>query len=222
LRDDEVSYWADDAADQVRGFYLDEGYFQCEVKARVERRDPTKKTWVVTVEISEGPRYRFGVVGLRVDGDSAALPEGVSLEARENRPYRREHIVADLRSLVRTYGNTGFVRAEAEDEAALRDSIARVDVVYRVDRGRAVIFDSLVVLVRRGTANKTLSGLTRESTLRSLVPYQRGDTVRIDDNDKVIEKLQSTGLYTAQVIDVSFREGCIKFTQEFRGNRIGC
>jgi len=72
-----------------------------------------------------------------------------------------------------------------------------VDVLYRVNRGRAVVFDTLLVKARRMAPMDSLEGLTRESLLRDLIPYHRGDTLRIDQNDKVIEKLQSTGIFNS-------------------------
>ncbi|HEX2612566.1 MAG TPA: POTRA domain-containing protein, partial [Fibrobacteria bacterium] len=71
LRDEEVSYWAGDAADRVAEFYEDRGYLQVQVSTRVEKPDPKRKKWNVTLVVREGPLYRFGVVTLRVDGDSA-------------------------------------------------------------------------------------------------------------------------------------------------------
>ncbi len=205
LRDDEVEYWAGDAANQVAAYYQDRGYLQVRIDPRVERPDPAKKDWKVTLVIDEGPLYRFGSVSVRADGDTASPPGGVSLEAREGRPYRRESLVADLRSLTRAYGNAGFVRAQAEDSLSLDDSSARVDVIYDVRRGQAVVFDTLIVDVRRGGGNPAFTGLTRESLLRSMVPYRRGDTVRVDDNDEIIGKLQSTGLYNTVRIEDTLR-----------------
>ncbi|HEX2613836.1 MAG TPA: BamA/TamA family outer membrane protein, partial [Fibrobacteria bacterium] len=138
---------------------------------------------------------------------SAVAPEGMDFEARADRPYRRERVVADKRALVRAYGNAGFVRAEADNETVARDSLARVDVTYEVKRGAPVVFDTLLVNVRRAAADDSLGGLTREDLLRSLVPYHRGDTIRVDDNDKVIEKLQSTGLYNTVRIEDTLLPG---------------
>src|SRR5690606_4362412 len=70
-----------------------------------------------------------------------------------------------------------------------------------------VVFDTLRVSVRRGGGNPAFTGLSRESLLRSLVPYRRGDTVRVDENDKVIEKLQATGLYNTVRVEVTLRGG---------------
>jgi outer membrane protein assembly factor BamA len=205
LKDDEVSYWGEDAGYQIEQYYQDHGYFQAVVKARADRPDPRKKEWIVTLDVKEGPLYRFGTVRVVVDGDSAAPPPGVDLRAREGRPYEREEIVRDVREITRAYGNAGFVRAETGENVVLFDSLARVDVIYAVSAGLPVVFDTLRLSIRRSGAEDSLEGLTRGSLLRSLVPYKRGDTVRVDDNDKVIEKLQSTGQFNSVRIEDTLR-----------------
>lgn len=205
LSDDEVEYWAGDAADRIAEHYQDRGFLQARIDPRIERPDPSRKDWKVTFAIEEGPRYGFGRVAVRVDGDTVAAPPGVKFEAREDRPYRRDRVVADLRALARFHGNAGFVRVEVEEEIALDDSLARVHVAYDVRRGRASVFDTLVTNVRRSSGNPGRTGLTRESLLRSLVSYRRGDTVRVGENDKIIGKLQSTGLYNTVRIEDTLR-----------------
>jgi outer membrane protein assembly factor BamA len=200
LNNDEVSFWAEDAAYELEQYYLERGRFQVEVKARSERPDGNKKDWVVSLTITEGKHYRFGRVRVIVDGDSVAStargPDGREMQAREGRGYLEAYLIQDMRDLIRFYGNAGFVRAEARETVVLRDSAEVADVDYNVTRGGAVVFDALRLSVRRNS-NDSIAGLTREPLLRSLVPYKRGDTVRVDDNDKIIEKLQSTGLYNS-------------------------
>ena len=200
LGNDEVSFWAEDAGYELEGFYEERGYFDVAVKALAERPDPAKKNWNVTLTVTEGRRFRYGRVRVIVDGDSAGAgskaPGGSDLGAREGRPYLEEDLVRDIRDLTRFYGNSGFVRAEVTQSVLLADSAAAAHVDYHVTRGTPVVFDALRVSIRR-VSNDSLAGLSRESMLRDLVPYRRGDTVRIDENDETIEKLQSTGLYNS-------------------------
>lgn len=199
LGDDEVEYWAGDAVYQVERFYRERGYFQVAVEHDVKREDPAEKNWRVVLNIAEGKRYRFREVRVVVDGDSSGERNNragtVRLEAREDEPYLEEALTRDIRQLARLYGNAGFVRAEVQEEVGILDSLARADVTYQVTRGPAAVFDTLHVDILRSGAADSLEGLTREDLLRSLVPYRRGDTLRVDMTDDVIEKLQSTGLF---------------------------
>jgi outer membrane protein assembly factor BamA len=200
LNNDEVSFWAEDAGYELEGFYEQRGYFDATVKALAERPDPSKKDWIVTLTVTEGKRYRYGRVRVILDGDSAGAgakaPGGVDLKASQGDFYVEEHLVKDMRDLTRFYGNSGFVRAEVTESVVLADSAPVAHVDYSVARGEPVVFDALRVSIRR-VSNDSLEGLSRESMLRDLVTYRKGDTVRIDQNDDIIEKLQSTGLYNS-------------------------
>ena len=206
LTNDEVTFWADDASYELEQFYEQRGYFAVEVKSGTERPDPDKKNWNVTLTVTEGPRYRFGAVRIVLDGDSTkadtVAPGDLTLRAERGEFYREDDVVRDVRDLTRFYGNAGFVRAETRQKTVLRDSAAEVDVDYLITRGQPVVFDTLRVSVRR-TGNDSLEGLTRVGILTSLVPYQRGDTVRVDQSDEIIEKLQSTGQYNSVRLDDS-------------------
>lgn len=197
--DDEVAYWGEEAAYEIEQAYLQIGFFQVVVKARTERTDPKDKDWRVTFSVTEGPRYRYGPVRVVVSGDSLN-PQKRPLQAREGDLYREEDIVRDVRDLTRAFGNSGYVRAEIHENVVLQDSQALARVDYNVDPGLPVVFGALKLSIRR-VRDDSLRGLTRGNLLRDLVPYRPGDTVRADENDKVIEKLQTTGQYNSVRLD---------------------
>ncbi len=133
--------------------------------------------------------------------DTAAVPlvgpaiDTSDLEARPGKPFRQDALLTDRRYLMRQYGNAGFVRVEADDRIDIRRATKSVRVEYLLDPGIPVVFDSLIIRNMRAPPLDSLAGLTREDILRGLVPYKRGDTVRMSGNDKVVEKLQYTGAY---------------------------
>lgn len=145
--------------------------------------------------------------------DTAAVPllgpaiDTSDLEARPGKPFRQDALLTDRRSLMRQYGNAGFVRAEADDRIDIRRATKSVKVEYLLDPGIPVVFDSLMIRNMRAPPMDSLPGLTREDILRDLVPYKRGDTVRMSQNDKVVEKLQYTGAYNFVRIKDSLGEG---------------
>ncbi len=196
LREADVRYWAAEAAYDIELHYLEHGYFSVNVDVRVAPPDETDDDWRVTLAINEGRRYRYGPVRVVADGDTLDAPPGTrTLRAREGRRYHADDVARDLREVTRAYGNAGFVRAETRDDLRVDDSLARVHVHYVVERGLAVVFDTLQLSVRRTAPHDSLEGLTRRTLLRSFVPYQRGDTVRARINDDIIAKLRSTGQY---------------------------
>lgn len=199
LRRDDVIEWAADAEWLVERHYHERGWLDARVEATVVQGEDARD-WVVRLAVTEGKRYRYGPVRVVVDGDSAGIiPGNPTLRARPGRVYEEAEIIRDSREIRRAFGNAGFVRAEVRQNLILRDSAHTAAVLYTVERGDAVVFDTLIVRSRRtpgGTLRRDSAvGLTRESLLRSFFTYERGDTLRISQNDEVIEKLQSTGQF---------------------------
>jgi outer membrane protein assembly factor BamA len=147
----------------------------------------------------------------KADTDSVALAgppiDTSELKARPGKPYRQDALLADRRFLMRQYGDAGFVRAEADERVDIRRASKSVRVEYLLDPGVPVVFDTLVLRNMRAPPLDSLAGITQEGILRGIMPYERGDTVRISRNDKVVEKLQYTGAFNFVRIKDSLREG---------------
>lgn len=197
-RRDDVVEWAADAEWLIERHYHEQGWLDARIEATVAQ-GADADDWTVTIAVSEGTRYRYGPISVVVDGDSAGtVPGNPGLGARPGKTYSEAEIIRDSREIRRAFGNAGFVRAEVRQNLILRDSAHTAAVIYTVERGDAVVFDTLIVRSRRTPAagiGDSVEGLTRESLLRSFFTYSRGDTLRISLNDEVIEKLQSTGQF---------------------------
>ncbi len=212
LSENSVKAWAEDASYSVETFYRQSGFLQIKLAFQVIAVKDAKKSWQVQLHVSEGKRYRFGKIRLVIEENSDTNLNAVNssmekLHAQEDKPYVEEDLSLDQRLITRFFGNSGFVRASVTPETILKDSLYAVDVNYRVKRGHAVVFDTLLLNIRRAPPADSLEGLSQEALLRSLIPYHQGDTVRIDQNDKVIEKLQSTGLYNSVRLEDSAASG---------------
>lgn len=231
LREDDVYDWATDAEWLVERHYRERGYLDVRVAATVEA-GAAADDWTVRIAIEEGPRFRYDTVFVIVDGDSAGvIPGRTKPRLRRGRAYSEPDVIREGREIRRAFGNAGFVRAEVRQHILLRDSGATASVTYTVDRGEAVVFDTLVVRTLRtpgrNTPDDSIAGLTREKLLRSFITYRRGDTLRIDHNDAVIEKLQSTGQFNSVRLedepleDGSGRSRLVLNTEEKVPGRLG-
>jgi outer membrane protein assembly factor BamA len=165
---------------------------------------------VVVVEDTSGrppPRdsVRTAIDTARVDTIKMAPPQKPpqhalvlgpkDLSAREDKPYQEDLIFADRRTVLRKYGDAGFVRANVEDKVSVKPETKTVKVDYLVEPSYAVVFDTVLIRDMRAAPIDTLPGLTGGKLLKDLIPYKRGDTVRVSTNDRVIEKLQYTGVF---------------------------
>jgi outer membrane protein assembly factor BamA len=117
------------------------------------------------------------------------------LKAKTGKPYKEETIFQDRRFLLQHYGNSGYVRAKVDDKVTVKADTRTVKVDYLVEPSYPVLFDTLIIRNQRAAPADSLEGITRESLLRSLVKYDKGDTVRISATDRLIGKLQYTGAY---------------------------
>ncbi|MDB5103261.1 MAG: outer membrane protein assembly factor, partial [Fibrobacteres bacterium] len=125
----------------------------------------------------------------------ALVVDSADLEAKRGEPYQEDLIFQDRRYLLQTYGNSGYVRAKVDDKVSVKAATRTVKVDYLVEPSYPVLFDTLIIRNQRAAPADTLVGITRDDLLRSLVKYGKGDTMRISDNDGLIEKLQYTGAY---------------------------
>ncbi|GEM_PF-1228382 len=123
------------------------------------------------------------------------LADATGLKAKQGKPYKEESVFEDRRFLLQRFGNSGYVRAKVDDKVTVKADTRTVKVDYLVEPSYPVLFDTLILRDQRAAPMDTLEGITRESLLRSLVKYEKGDTVRISGTDRLIEKLQYTGAY---------------------------
>jgi outer membrane protein assembly factor BamA len=194
--------WCEDAEFYIADLYRTSGFFEVQAKASLVQSSRDSADWEADISITEGPRYLYDTVKVVVldtlAKDSLSSKRLLALdlrdlEAQPGKPFQEEALLKDRRYLLRGYGDAGYVRAEVNNKVDIRAGSKTVAVDYLIDASYPVIFDTLLIRNTRAPPADTAAGLTRENLLRSLVPYKRGDTVRISKSDKFIEKLQYTG-----------------------------
>jgi outer membrane protein assembly factor BamA len=208
--EDGLRSWQEDAEFNVADLYRRSGFFEIQVKTALRKKSETPQDMEAEITLVEGPRYLFDSVRVVAQTSISAVdtlknrnwipPVGPQinlqeLEARAGLPYQEDAMLKDRRLLLRRYGDAGFVRAEVNHKPDVRFVTKTVAVDYLVDPAYPVVFDTLVLRNTRAPPADTAAGITREKLIRSLVPYTRGDTVRISMSDKLIEKLQYTGAF---------------------------
>ncbi len=213
---DGLNAWSEDAQFYVSDLYRASGFFDIQVKITLNPKPTDSLNWDAKLTIIEGPRYAFDSVLVLLSaeinqGDSSQhpasstkaglpVPSGApitafDLEAQKGKPFHEDALLTDERIILRTYGNAGYVRADVKHKMEVQTEKKTVAVEYYVDPSYPVVFDTLIIRTTRAPPADTAAGITRDALLRSLVPYKRGDTVRISQSDRIIEKLQYTGAF---------------------------
>ncbi len=198
--------WEDDAHLYINDLYRKNGFFDVEITLKLQPTKDKPKDWDAAININEGERYHFDKVQVS-ERDSLKVKSGTpstnlsvnidlqDLKVKTGNIYFDEKIFQDRRFLIREYGNAGFIRAKVYYKTTLKPETHAIKVDYFVEPAYPIVFDTLYVRNLRASPDDNLKGLTKNSLLASLFPYHRGDTVRIAQNDRLIEKLQYAGTF---------------------------
>ena len=202
--------WAEDAALLIREGYREVGYFDAEDSvvpifadsillsksaSQGARKIPAPEYAPpvrIEVRVSEGVRYRFGLV--RVDLPPAPFPrfDSTALASRSGRVFNKSYLFRDRREILRFCGDAGFLKATAAESLFYDFDNKAVNVVFKVKPGPALVFDTLLLRIVREGDTTGMPGKTRSSVLRGLFPTEPGDTLSLRDINTFERKLRST------------------------------
>jgi len=195
----ELVLWRGRANNTIRRMYRESGFLDIAVDGRMAEQSAgpdEEKIFQISISISEGTRYFIDTTLFEITDASAPFLLPSSLASVKGKPFQEDELLQDRRDIASLYADAGFIHVNVTDSARVHEDTALVTVRFVIQPGKAVIPDTIWVRsVRSGM--DSLSGLTSLELLNSLMPYNPGDTVKATRNDAVIEKLQSTGLYTS-------------------------
>lgn len=194
---EEWDAWSEDAVLLVREAYRDRGYFDADVAVHplIPGGEAGAPPRVIEVRVREGERYSFGNVRIHLPDTVYPEFDTTDLEVRPQRAYDKELLFRDRRSLLQFYGNAGFIKTQAAESLYYDFDYKSVDVVFRIDPGRALVFDTLLFRIQREGDTTGLRGMTQLSVLRELFPLRAGDTLTLRDIGTYERKLKSTRVF---------------------------
>jgi outer membrane protein insertion porin family len=187
--------WARRAENLLLSWYRQRGFLDAAVSATIESQGEEEDRRQVLFDIIEGPQYRYGDVAVEATDSAGDIIATSRLQTRPGREYRRDYLFTDRRTIQQAFGNAGYLHADVNDSVVVHGDTALVDVLFRVEPGYLVRFDTLLVDNVRDDTTVAVDGLTDSTLFASLVPYSQGDTVRLAINDGIVEKLQATGAF---------------------------
>jgi outer membrane protein insertion porin family len=131
--------------DLVRRFYLAHGYPDVRVSSAA-RYDADRKGAVVTFKIDEGPRYRFGKVGIEsrlntVDG--SALRD--NLHTQSGDIYDADAVAKSVEALAIALARGGEPFASVVSRTERHADRRIVDVSYRIEQGKRVYIERVQI-----------------------------------------------------------------------------
>ena len=184
--------------DSVRRTLRRRGYFQAEVEP-LEPGAPVPSEEALaldlTVRVDAGPAA--SVRGVRFEGSAAFTEEELSEVAAiaAGAPYVAEDIVGAREDIETFHRNRGYLEAVVDVEAPVDPVRHDAEVIFRIRPGNYFTVGGIIV-----------AGLdtTRDSVIRSRLPFEEGDPLGSGDLLEIRRRLVSMGIFRS--VDVNLLE----------------
>lgn len=190
---------------QLRRFYLQEGYADFRIVSAVAELTPDKRDFIITFVVEEGERYKFGEIEVdsKIRDFSSDLLKS-NLRTREGEFYNAQTVEDTVESLTEGAGLFGYAFAEVnprfrpDREAKLMNityDVAETQRVYveRIDiNGNTLTQDKVVrreFRLNEGDAFNSISLSRSTNRIRSLGFFQEGFEIQQEqgsDSDRII------------------------------------
>jgi outer membrane protein insertion porin family len=144
----------------LRRFYLEHGYADFRVISAVAELAPDQSNFFITFTIEEGPRYKFGNIGVESkikEVNPKALQPHV--EAERGDWYSSKRVESDVVKLTNEVGNQGFAFIDVRPIVKRDEKLRLIDITYSVQEGPKVFVERIDI---RGNVRTLDSVIRRE------------------------------------------------------------
>ena len=181
------------AADQqqLRAFYLTQGYADFRVVSALAELTPDRRDFVITYVVEEGPRYRFGTI----EADSAVrdfTAETIlaTVKSKEGDWFDAKKVEDDITGLSEIAGAKGYAFAQVNPDYIRNAENRTMDVIFRLG-------DTPRVYVER----IDISGntVTRDKVIRREFRVNEGDAFNSIRVRRSQDRIQSLGFFQDQL-----------------------
>lgn len=168
----------------LRRFYLKKGYIDFEIKDMTAETDPKTKNFIITFDIQEGPRYKFGTSEVSVNLPEINQKDLLKQVAyKPGMYYNAELVERTIQKMTDELGRHGyaFVDIIPQFEKNTKTHVASID--YKVKEGARVFINRIDINGNSRTLDKVIR---REFRLNEGDPF---NTDKIRRSRQRIENL---------------------------------
>jgi|KBSMisStandDraft_5_1062788.scaffolds.fasta_scaffold23039_3 outer membrane protein insertion porin family len=143
--------------EQLRRFYLKNGYADFRVVSAVAELSPDRRDFYITFTVDEGPLYRFGkiVINSKIrELYPASLRPLVPIAS--GKTYNAELIDKSIDALTSAAGTKGFAFAEIHPRIARNHADRTINVVFDIDQGPRVYIEKINITGNHRTLDKVI------------------------------------------------------------------
>ncbi len=128
----------------LRRFYLNEGYADFRVVSVIAELTPDQQDFIVTFTVEEGPRYRFGKIGLQT-GLRNLDPEVLrsELTTEEGDWYDASEVDKTIEVLTDAVGDLGYAFVDIRPRVQRDRDNLTIDIVYDIQEGPKVFVERI-------------------------------------------------------------------------------
>ena len=183
--------------EQLRAFYLSNGYVDFRVASAVAELTPDRDGFVLTFTVEEGPQYTFGAVSL--ENRLADFPDfrlSPFIRLRTGEIYDNEKVRETVDDLVDEVGESGLAFADIQPRSTIRREERQVDLVFLVDEGPRIYVERIDI---EGNLR------TLDRVVRREFGIVEGDAYTSSKIARATRKVRNLGYF--RTVDVSNEQG---------------
>ena len=183
--------------EQIRGFYLSQGYVDFRVVSAVAELTPDRDGFILTFTVEEGPQYVFGAISL--ENRLTDIPNfrlSPLLRPRPGEIYDRELVRETVDDLVDEVGTFGFAFVDVRPSSTIRREDREVDLVFEVDEGPRVYVERIDI---EGNLR------TLDRVIRREFGIVEGDAFNTSKIARATRRVRNLGYF--KKVDVSNEQG---------------
>lgn len=177
----------------LRRFYLNEGYADFRVVSVVAELTPDQQDFIVTFTVEEGPRYKFGTIGLQTglrNLDPEILRDKVTTE--EGDWYDASEVDKTIEELTDEVGNLGYAFVDIRPRVQRDRDNLTIDIVYDIQEGPKVYVERI-----------DIEGNTRtlDRVIRREFQLVEGDAFNTSKLRRSRQRVQNLGFFKTVTVE---------------------
>lgn len=173
--------------EELRKFYLNQGYYDFRVVAANAELSPDQRDFTVTYTIEEGEQYRFGEI--RVDAQLRRLDADVLrafVPIRQGEVYNRDIIDTAVESITFAAGAAGYAFVDVRPREEADPETNTVNIVFEVDEGPRVYVERIDIIG---------NGTTLDAVIRRELRLAEGDAFNQVLLDRSRQRVRGLGFF---------------------------
>jgi outer membrane protein insertion porin family len=178
--------------ERLRRYYLNRGYADFQVVSSVADLDRERNTFFITFTVEEGPRYRFGQIGVdsSIPGiDTAALQDAATTD--EGDVFSQREVDESVEQITLELNRGGYPFVQVRPRLDRNPEALTIGVTYIVDEGPRTYVERIEV---RGNTR------TREYVVRREFDLAEGDAFNRVLVDRAERRLRNLGYFSQVTI----------------------